>query len=157
MKYYSEILNKNFDKVEDLEKAEKEHAEAEQRKADAKALVAKESEKVQDAFKARNAARRAYNEKLIELRKAYNEAVKQAEKEFTDGLKEVTEAKDKAEVDYDEKLRAFQNAHPEGYRICLKDGDNVITMSSSPAEFRRNLNKEFDDMLDLFSNLIKRF
>ena len=156
MKYYSEILDKKFDTEKELKVAEKEHEEAETKKAEAKALVAKESEKVQDAFKARNAARKAYNEKLVVLRKAYNEALRAAEKEFTDGLKEVTEAKDKAEADYSTKLSEFQKAHPEGYRITLKDGDNVVTLTSTPTEIR-SINKEFDDMLDMFSNLLRHW
>ena len=156
MKYYSEILNKNFDKVEDLEKAEKEHQDAEAKKAEAKALVAKESEKVQDAFKARNAARKTYNETLVEARKAYNEDIRAAEKKFKDSLEQVTAAKDKAEADYATKLKEFQNDHPEGYRITLKDGDNVVTLTSAATEIR-SINKEFDDMLDLFSAMLKRW
>jgi len=156
MKYYSEVLDKKFDTEKELQVAEKEHEEAEAKKAEAKALVAKESEKVQDAFKARNAARRAYNEKLVALRKAYNEALRTAEKEFKDGLADVTEAKDKAEADYAEKLKEFQNGHPEGYRLTLKDGDNVVTLTSAPTEIR-SIDKEFDDMLDLFSAMLRRW
>ena len=157
MKYYSEILNKNFDTEEELVKAEKEHEEAEAKKAEAKAVVAKESADVNEAFKARNAARRAYNEKLVELRKAYNQAVRTAEEEFKNGLKEVSEAKDKAEANYDKKLSDFQKAHAEGYRLCLKDGDNVVTITSDPFEYPASLTKEFDDMLDMFSNIFRRF
>ena len=156
MKYYSEILNKNFDTEKELVKAEKDYAEAEAKKAEAKALVAKESEKVQDAFKARNAARKAYNEKLVELRKEYNEALRNAEKAFREGLEDVTNAKDKAEADYSTKLKEFQNAHPEGYRLTLKDGDNVVTLTSAATEVR-SINKEFDDMLDLFSAIVRRW
>ena len=160
MKYVSELKgleNKKFDTIEELEKAEAEIKEAEAKKAEAKAQLTKESEAVNEAFKARNVARRSYNEKLVELRKAYNNAVREAEKAFTDGVKEIAGPRDAAELDYDKKLREFQKAHPEGYRLCLKDGDNVVTLSSNPVEFTRNLNKEFDDMLDLFSNLLKRF
>ena len=85
MKYVSELKeleNKKFDSVEELEKAEEEIKTALAKKEEAKALVAKESADVQDAFKARNAARRSYNEKLVEARKVYNEALKKAKEEF---------------------------------------------------------------------------
>ena len=157
MKYYSEILNKNFDTEKELVKAEEEHKAEQAKKQEAKALVKKESSEVEDAFKARNAARREYNEKLVASRKAYNEALKKAKEEFEASLKESTETLEKAEADYDTKLKAFQKAHPEGYRICLKDGDNVVTLTSNPIEFSRNLNDEFDDMLDMFSNLLRRW
>ena len=161
MKYVSELKeleNKKFDTIEDLEKAEEEVKTALAKKEEAKAAVAKESADVQDAFKARNAARKVYNEKLVELRKVYNQALRDAEKAFTDGLKEVADEKDAAEKVYSEKLSAFQKAHPEGYRITLKDGDNVVTLSSNPVDFNiRSVNKEFDTILDLFSDMLRRW
>ena len=158
MKYYSEILNKNFDSVEDLEKAEEEHKAEQAKKEEAKALVKKESSEVEDAFKARNAARKAYNEKLVEARKAYNEALRKAKDEFEASLDESTKALNEAEEDYDTKLKAFQKAHPEGYHITLKDGDNVVTYTSNPGEYQvRSIDREFDDILDLFSNMLRRW
>lgn len=158
MKYYSEILNKNYDSVEELEKAEAEHKAELAKKEEAKALVKKESSEVEDAFKARNAARKAYNEKLVEARKTYNEALRKAKDEFEASLKESTETLEKAEADYDTRLKAFQKAHPEGYHITLKDGDNVVTYTSNPGEYQvRSIDKEFDDMLDLFSNFLRRW
>ena len=157
MKYFSEILNKNFDTEEDSVKDEKEHAEAEAKKAEAKALVKKESEEVEKAFKVRNEARRAYNVKLVEARKAYNKALVEARDEFEKSLKENSEALDVAEKDYDTKLCEFQKAHPEGYHITLKDGDNVITLTSNNQVSFPDINKQFDDILDLFSNVLKRW
>jgi len=158
MKYYSEILNKNFDSVEDLEKAEEEHKAEQAKKEEAKALVKKESSEVEDSFKARNAARKAYNEKLVEARKIYNEALRKAKDEFEASLKESTETLEKAEADYDTRLKAFQKAHPEGYHITLKDGDNVVTYTSNQIDYPvKSISKEFDDILDLFSNLLRRW
>jgi len=157
MKYYSEILNKNFDKVEDLEKAEKEHADAIKAKEDAKALVKKEAEVVEEAFKARNEARLEYNKKLVEARKAYNEKITLAKKDFEACLSEMSGALEAAEKDYDAKLKEFQKNHPEGYHITLKDGDNVVTLTSSNFPTFKQLDQEFNDMLDLFGNLLRRW
>ena len=158
MKYYSETLDKIFETEKELKVAEKADAEEKAKKEEAKLAVKKESSEVEDAFKARNAARKAYNEKLVEARKTYNAALRKAKDEFEADLKESTEALEKAETDYDNKLKAFQKAHPEGYRLSLKDGDNVVTYTSNPVEYQiKDISKEFDDMLDLFSDLLRRW
>ena len=158
MKYYSDTLDKLFETEKELKAAEKADAEEKAKKEEAKLVVKKESSEVEDAFKARNAARKAYNEKLVEARKTYNEALRKAKDEFEADLKESTEALEKAEADYDTKLKAFQKAHPEGYRLSLKDGDNVVTYTSNPVEYQiKDISKEFDDMLDLFSDFLRRW
>jgi len=157
MKYYSEILNKTYDSVEELEKAEAEHKAEQAKKEEAKLAVKKESDEVNEAFKARNAARRAYNEKLVEARKIYNEALIKAKDEFETSLRESTEDLEKAEADYDAKLKAFQKAH-QYYHLTLKDGDNVVTLVSNPVDYQiKTVDKEFDDMLNMFSNLLRRW
>ena len=158
MKYYSDTLDKLFETEKELEDAETADAEEQAKKEEAKLAVKKESSEVEDAFKARNVARKAYNEKLVEARKTYNAALREAKDEFEADLKESTEALEKAEADYDTKLKAFQKAHPEGYRLSLKDGDNVVTYTSNPVEYQiKDISKEFDDMLDLFSDLLRRW
>ena len=158
MKYYSETLDKIFETEKELKVAEKADAEEKAKKEEAKLAVKKESSEVEDAFKARNAARKAYNEKLVEARKTYNEALRKAKDEFEANLKESTEALEKAETDYDNKLKAFQKAHPEGYRLSLKDGDNVVTYTSNQVDYQvKSISKEFDDILDMFSNLLRRW
>ncbi len=158
MKYYSDTLDKIFETEKELKDAEKADAEEKAKKEEAKLVVKKESSEVEDAFKTRNAARRAYNEKLVEARKTYNEALRKAKDEFEASLKESTEALEKAEADYDAKLKAFQKAHPEGFRLSLKDGDNVVTYTSNPVEYQvKNISKEFDDMLDMFSSFLRHW
>lgn len=158
MKYYSETLDKIFETEKELKVAEKADAEEKAKKEEAKLVVKKESSEVEDAFKARNAARKAYNEKLVEARKTYNAALRKAKDEFEADLKESTEALEKAETDYDNKLKAFQKAHAEGYRLVLKDGDNVVTYTSNPVDYQvKSISKEFDDMLDMFSNFLRHW
>ena len=147
MKYFSEILNKNFDTEKELVKAEEEH-KAEQDK--------KEASEVEEAFKTRNAARKEYNVKLIELRKTYNKEILEAKEKFEKGLEEISKDRDAAEVEYDTKLREFQKAH-QNYHITLKDGDNVVTLTSNDQISFPDINKEFDDILDVFSSILKRF
>ena len=156
MKYFSEILNKNFDTETELVKAEEEHKAEQAKKEEAKLVVKKESSEVEEAFKARNAARKEYNVKLIELRKTYNKEILEAKEKFEKGLDEISKDKDATEVAYDTKLREFQKAH-QNYHITLKDGDNVVTLTSNNKIYFPDINKEFDDILDLFSNILKRF
>ena len=158
MKYYSDTLDKLFETETELKDAEKADAEEKAKKEEAKLVVKKESSEVEDAFKARNATRKAYNEKLVEARKTYNAVLRKAKDEFEASLKESTEALEKAEADYDNKLKAFQKAHPEGFRLSLKDGDNVVTYTSNPVDYQvKNISKEFDDMLDMFSSFLRRW
>ena len=82
MKYYSDTLDKLFETEKDLKDAEKADAEEKAKKEEAKLAVKKESSEVEDSFKARNAARKAYNEKLVEARKTYNAALRKAKDEF---------------------------------------------------------------------------
>ena len=85
---------------------------------------------MEEAFKANNAARREYNAKVLAARKAYNEAVAAAKKAFDAAVSDASNAKDAAEKHYDKMLKEFTEKHAEGYHLTLRDGDNVMTISS---------------------------
>lgn len=144
MRYYSEKLDKLFDSEKELIKeetaAEKAVAEktkkAEARKAEAKV--------VEDAFKARNAARAEYNKNVAEAKKIYTEGLKSLRSSFDAVVVAENKKLDEAEKAYDVALKDFIAKHPEGYHMTLKDGDNVITLHSD--------NKSLD-----FSNAFKMF
>ena len=158
MKYVSELKeleNKKFDSVEELEKAEAEVKAALVKKEETAALRKAEAVKVEDAFKARNEARRVYNYKALELRKAYNEALKKARDEFEAGLEDSAKELKAKEAEYDAALSEFIKKHPEGYHLTLKDGDNVSTFSGNgdptiAASFD-DLQKFWDKFFDLLS------
>ena len=84
-------------------------------------------------------------------------------KQFDDGKKESkvdSELNEEGsyEADYDTRLKAFQKAHPEGYHITLKDGDNVVTYTGNLIdEHSKALAKEFDEINNLFSEFFRRF
>jgi hypothetical protein len=150
MKYYSEKLNKLFDKEEDLKAAEKVVAEQEAAKLEAAKNKKQEAKVVEDAFKARNAARREYNEKVISLRKEYHDVVVAAKTKFEEGIAEAAKAKDESENAYSEALKEFTDKHPEGYHMTLKDGDNVITLSRASDKQYEKISKEYNDFIDTF-------
>ena len=97
MKYFSEILNKNFDTEKELHEAEKEHEAAEAKKAEAKALVKKESDEVNKAFVAKNEARKAYNTTALEAAKVFNQKLKELEEEYSNSIEEARKAAVEAE------------------------------------------------------------
>lgn len=154
MKFYSEKLDKLFnseqelleaEKVLEAEQAKKQKA-AEEKKADAKV--------VEDAFKARNAARREYNTKLAEARKEHLEALTAAREKLNKAVKDATVVKDNAEQTYDKVLADFIAKHPEGFHMTLRDGDNVMTISNAndKEKFAERVTKEYNDLFNLFTS-----
>jgi hypothetical protein len=144
MKFYSEKLDKLFDSEKELitaEKAAEKAAMEKNKKAEAKKAEAKV---VEDAFKARNSARLAYNKNVGEAKKVYTEGLKSLRSAFDAVVVAENKKLDDAEKAYDVALKEFTAKHPEGYHMTLKDGDNVITLHSD--------NKSLD-----FSNAFKMF
>ena len=154
MKFYSEKLKKLFDTEKDLVAAEKVVDEENEKKKLASEQKKEEASKVEDAFKARNAARREYNTKLVEARKIYNDAIIAAKKTFNETLTSATEAKDKAEEAYNKALKEF-TAKYESYHMTLKDGDNVVTISNASDKNFETMGKEFNSFLDSLLNIWK--
>lgn len=155
MKFYSEKLKKLFDTPEQVAEAEK-IAEAEVlRKQKAAEDKKADANKVEVAFKERNIARREYNSKIIEAKKALNAAYSEAKEAYHKAVCDASAAKDKAEEVYDLALKEFVAKHPEGYHMTLKDGDNVMTISSSSDKQLDSIQKEYNEFLNLFSNFWK--
>lgn len=154
MKFYSEKLKKLFDTEKDLVAAEKVVDEENEKKKLASEQKKEEASKVEDAFKARNAARREYNTKLVEARKIYNDAIIAAKRAFNETLTSATEAKDKAEEAYNVALKEF-TAKYESYHMTLKDGDNVVTISNASDKNFETMGKEFNSFLDSLLNIWK--
>lgn len=154
MKFYSEKLKKLFDTEKDLVAAEKVVDEENEKKKLASEQKKEEANKVEDAFKARNAARREYNTKLVEARKIYNDAIIAAKRAFNETLTSATEAKDKAEEAYNVALKEF-TAKYESYHMTLKDGDNVVTISNASDKNFETMGKEFNSFLDSLLNIWK--
>ena len=150
--YYSKLLNKPFDTLDEL-KAEEEKVRAEEaKKAEAKALVKKESDEVNKAFIARNEARKIYNETAADSYKKYLQDMKLAREKYEESIKEVKEAKRKAELEFDNVYREFDKKHPEGYRLILKDGDDVLTVEQDK---NYDYNDLFEDIDKVFNSFFK--
>lgn len=148
MKFYSEVTKKLYESEEELNAAEKAVADENAKKAEAAKAKKADALKVEEAFKANNTAKREYNAKVLAARKMYNESVTAAKKAFDEAVTDANEAKDIAEKHYDKMLKEFTDKHPEGYHLTLKDGDNVVTISSNTNVFNDSFNKEYNNLID---------
>ena len=139
--YYSKLLNKPFDSVAELREAEAVYYAEQKAKADKVAQKKADAQKVEAAFKAMNAARREYKEKLTQLTKEYSEELTNLKKAFELGKKDIQDQLSAAEDNYSKALKEFTDKHPEGYHVTLRDGDFETTISRS----NKIQNKEVKD------------
>jgi chromosome segregation ATPase len=148
--YYSRVLNKPFDSIEELREAEATHR-AEITAKEAKAAAKKaDAQKVEDAFKAMNAARKEYKEDLTQLTAEYSEQLTKLKNAFELGKKDIHAKLAAAEENYSKALKEFTDKHPEGYHVTLRDGDFETTISRSTTKSQdTNLRSIFDLMFSL--------
>ncbi len=157
MKFYSEKLDKMFDTEKALLQAEEAAFKAEQ-EAKAKSLEKKaEAKVVEDAFKAHNQAKLNFNQKVALLKKAYNENILTLKKQFDADLQAEEKILAEAAEAYDSALSAFIEKHPEGYHMTLKDGDNVVTISSSVGEGATQLLEDVFNPTKFWEDFIRLF
>lgn len=131
--FYSNVLKKPFERLDDLKKAEAAYFQEQKAKEDKAAQKRAEALKVEKAFKTRNAARKAYREDLAQLTKEYAEALENLKKAYDLGKKDLKDNLVAADEAYIKALNDFIAKHPEGYHLTLKDGDIETTVSSQVA------------------------
>ena len=148
--FYSKPLKQVFDSLEELRAAEAKHFNELKAKEDKAAAKKADALKVEEAFKALNAARKHYKEDLTQLTKEYSEALTNIKKAFETGKKDITSKLAAAEDTYNAALKDFTSKH-EQYHLTLKDGDFETTISGS-TKVQEN-KKENTDLINLFDLL----
>lgn len=149
--FYSNVLQKPFESLEDLKRMEEVYF-AEQKAKEEKAVQKKaEAAKVEDAFKALNAARKEYKEKLTQLTTEYAESLENLKKAFDLGKKDIQDSLVAAEDAYAKALKEFTDAHPEGYHVTLRDGDFETTISKSIETGKKFTYPKTSDIFDIFN------
>ena len=115
--YYSKVLKKPFDSLEELRKAEDEHQAA---------LTAKETKAAQKKLDAKK-------ESLKKVTDEYRESLETLKKSFDAARTDVKNDLAKAEKAYSTALKEFTEKYSEGFHLTLKDGDveTVITSTTS--------------------------
>lgn len=144
--YYSRVLGKPFDSIEELKEAEAVYFAEQRAKADKAAAKKADAKKVEDAFKVLNTTRRTYKESLISLTDKYSKDLKKLKEAFEADKKEIHDIMSAAEDAYAVALKAFTDKYPEGYHLTLKDGDFETTISG-----RNSAGESFESLTDLFN------
>jgi galactokinase len=125
--YYSKLLCEPFDTIEELQEAEEAYYAKQKAKEDAAAQKKADAQKVDEAFKALNAARKVYKEDLTQLTKEYAESLENLKKAFELGKKDITNRLAEADEAYQAALNEFTSKYDQ-YHLTLKDGDYETTI-----------------------------
>jgi chromosome segregation ATPase len=147
--YYSRVLEKPFDSIEELKEAEAAYYDKLKAKEVAANAKRNEAKKVEDAFKALNAARKTYKEELAQLTKEYADSLEHLKKAYELGQKDLRTNLATAETAFDEAYKAFVEKHPEGYHLTLKDGDFETTLSNHAETTDTSV--DFSKLADIFN------
>ena len=152
--YYSRVLEKPFDTVEELAAAEAAHFEKLKAKEDAASEKKNDAKRVEDAFKDLNTARKSYKDDLTQLTTEYAESLENLKKAFDLGKNDISAKLAAAETVFDEALKAFQAKYPEGYHLTLKDGDFETTISSQSTNDTVKTSADFPKLADSIFNML---
>jgi predicted nucleic acid-binding Zn-ribbon protein len=128
--YYSRVLKEPFDSIDELKEAEEAYYAKLKAKEDKAATKKADALKVEEAFKALNAARKTFKNNLDTLTSEYRESLTELKESFEEAKKAVYDDLAAAETNYSKELKAFTEKYPEGYHLTLKDGDFETTISS---------------------------
>jgi uncharacterized protein YihD (DUF1040 family) len=150
--FYSNVLKKPFERLADLKKAEEVYYAEQKVKEDAAFQKKADAKKVEDAFKALNAARKAYKEDLTQLTKEYAESLENLKKAYELGKKDIHSKLADAESAYSAALKEFTDKY-ESYHLSLKDGDFETTISNQVKEIKPKKSVDYADVSKLFDLL----
>lgn len=144
--YYSRVLKKPFESLEELKSAEADYYAEQRAKVDKAATKKADAKKVEEAFKALNSTRKSYKESLVSLTERYSKDLKNLKEAFEADKKEIHSIMSAAEDAYAIALKAFTDKYPEGYHLTLKDGDFETTISG-----RSSIEESFGPLVDIFN------
>lgn len=151
--YYSRVLNEAFDTVEELMEAEEAHFAKLKAKEDQAAQKKADAEKVEEAFKALNAARKSYKEDLKQLTTEYSKALADIREAFELGKADIHAKLAQAEEDYNAALKAFTDKYDQ-FHMTLKDGDFETTISKQTESDKLLAHPQFKDAADLLNFIL---
>lgn len=129
--YYSKVLQKPFDTIEELTAAERTYFDKLRVKEDRAAQKKSDALQVENAFKTLNCARKSYKEGLVELTQQYTNDLAARKEAFENDKEKLHQLLASAEESYSNILKTFTEKYPEGYHLTLKDGDFETTISGS--------------------------
>ena len=131
--FYSRLLGKPFDTVEELAAAELEYYDKLRAKDEKAAAKKADAQKVEDAFKALNAARRDYKEKLNQLTEEFSAALTDLKKAYELGKSDLHNQLATAEQNYKDAIKAFGEKYPDRYFDVGIAESHALTFSAGLA------------------------
>lgn len=152
--FYSKLLQKPFDSLSELAAAEAAYLAEQKAKEDKAAQKKADALKVEEAFKALNAARKTYKEELTQLTKEYSEELEHLKKAFELGKKDLNTNLVDAENAYNAALKEFTAKYNQ-YHLTLKDEDTETTISSYVDEDATNKCVDFTKLSDIIDWMFK--
>ena len=148
--FYSKVLQKPFDSLSELKAAEDVYYSEQKAKEDKAAQKKADAQKVEDALKALNAARKTYKENLAQLTKEYAESLEDLKKAFELGKKDIHDSLAAAEDAFDAELKKFADTYGQ-YHFTLKGDDFETTVSgSSMSTVSKQASNTINDIWNLF-------
>ena len=147
--FYSRLLKEPFDSIEELKEAEEAYYAKQKAKEDKIAQKRADAQKVEDAFKALNAARKTFKDEITALTEEYRDNLNKLKELFEKEKAEIQEYLAKHEDAYSAALKEFTEKYPEGFHLTLKDGDFETTISGS-TKTSEGSKKPVDAYADLF-------
>lgn len=148
--YYSKVLNKPFDSLNELRAAEEAYYAQIRAKEDKASAKKSDAQRVEAAFKELNAARKAYREKLLAVTETYRENLQKLKAGFESEKAACQAELAKAETAYSTALKTFTDKYPEGYHLTLKDGDFEAVIDNRASTNKAGLHAGMFDLFDLF-------
>ena len=150
--FYSNVLKKPFDTLDELRKMEAAYFTEQQVKADKAAQKKADAKKVEDAFKALNAARKAHKDELIQLTKEYAAELDSLKKAYELGKKDIHRKLAEVEDAYSSALKEF-TAKYDNFHMTLKDSDFETTISGSTKTDAKQDSTGIFELFDWFFSL----
>lgn len=147
--FYSRILNKPFDSVRELQEAEATHFAEIKAKEDKAAAKKADAQKVEDAFKALNAARKVYKDNLFALTERYSKDLQEMKAAFEQNKHDEQRVLAEAEENYSKALKEF-TAKYDTYHLSLKDGDFETTISGSKTQDVKKVDPNQVNLFNIF-------
>lgn len=145
--YFSRLLNKPFDTLEELTAAENTHRKELATKEDLKARRKHDAELVGEAYKAMTSVKASTAKTIADARKQCALEFEEVRKKWSKVIEQADNAAAEAEKTFNEVLKAFQERYPEGYHITLRGSNNeTLTIDT------RTMNT-----IDMFNDILNQF
>lgn len=149
--YFSRLLSKPFDTLDELVAAENARREELAAKEDLKTRRKQDAELVGEAYKALTSVKASTAKTIADARKQCALEFEEVRKKWSAVIEQANNAAAGAEGIFNEALKAFQERYPEGYHLTLRgENDETLTIDTR--------NTDTIDMFnDIFNQLFRMF